>query len=202
MSRRRGLVPVALAGAIILSAALSACTGTATPEPPSPTPTATAQTADQVAKTINGAPFPTASIAQATGRIEVSGGDELPVTIDVVALQALPDSTLLEVRLASASGDVADLGSFQFAVAPFLDTRNVALVDTATEKRYLPYTYANARDTGGQTTGCLCDDVAGGTDGTGILISMMMPPLPADLATADVVFPGLPKMTAVPIDRG
>jgi hypothetical protein len=190
----------ALLGAAGISVALLLAGCTATPEPHPTTPSPTALTADDVAQRIHDTAFPTGSVAHTSGTLDAV--DDVKVTIDVVALEALPDSTLLELRLATASGEQADTSTFQFAVAPFLDTRNIGLIDPADGKTYRPFTYQNARDVNGQNTGCLCDDVPASTDGAGVLISMIMPALPDGTSSVDIAIPGMKKMTGVPVIRG
>ncbi|UUT36350.1 hypothetical protein [Microbacterium elymi] len=201
MNRRMPHPAAGLAAAgLALALALAGCTATPPPTPPSPsTPSPTALSVDQVSKKIADAAFPTGSIAHTDGTIDAI--DKTAVTIDVVALEALPDSTMLELRIATASGKEERITSFQFAVAPFHDTRNIGLVDTASGKTYRPYTYQNARDADGQNTGCLCDGLPDSADGTGILVSMIMPPLPDGTDAVDVTIPGMTTMKAVPVSR-
>lgn len=190
---------VLIAAMIALGLALVGCTSAPTPSP-SPSHSPAGLTVDQVTEKIADTEPPTGSIAHTTGTIDAI--EKVPVTIDVVALQALPDQTLLELRIATASGTEQDLNSFQLSRPPFLDTRNVGLVDAATGRTYRPYTFVQARNpTPGVPTGCLCDKLHA-TDGTGVTLSMLMPPLPGDVTAVDVTMPGLPKMTAVPVARG
>jgi len=193
----RGIPALLAAAGVAVALALTGCTAAPDPHPSTPTPTV--QTADEVAQQIRDTTVPTRSLAQTSGMLD--GVDDVTVKIDVVTLDALPDSTLLELRIATASGEQADISTFQFAVEPFLDTRNIGIVDTADGTTYRPFTYPNARDVDGQNTGCLCNDVPTSTDGTGILVSMIMPPLPAEVSTVDVVIPGMEKMTDVPVGR-
>jgi hypothetical protein len=198
MRRRAATSAVAVGAATALIAALAGCTSTSTPDP-SHTPTPTALSVDQVAKRIADATVPATSIAHTDGTIDSL--DKTPVTIDVVALDALPDSTMLELRIATASGEEARINSFQFAVTPFQDTRNIGLVDATSGKTYRPYTYPNARDVSGQNTGCLCDTLPDSSDGTGVLVSMIMPPLPDGTDSVDVTIPGIKTMKDVPVSR-
>ncbi|WP_029145242.1 hypothetical protein [Microbacterium luticocti] len=199
MPRRAAASALGTAAAIGLIVALAGCTSTSTPDP-SHSPSPTALSVDQVAKKITDASVPTTSIAHTDGTIDSI--DDTPVTIDVVALDALPDSTLLELRIATTSGAEARVNSFQFAVTPFQDTRNIGLVDAASGKTYRPYTFTNARDSSGQKTGCLCDTLPDSSDGDGVLVSMIMPPLSERTDRVDVTIPGFTTMKDVPVSRG
>ncbi|WP_417564058.1 hypothetical protein [Microbacterium sp.] len=190
---------VLIAAFLALGVGLAGCTSTPTPKP-SPSHSPAGLTVDQVTKKIADTEPPTRSLAHTTGTIDAV--EKVPVTIDVVSLRALPDETLLELRIAAASGTEQDLGSFQLSRPPFLDTRNVGLVDAASGRTYRPYTFVQSRNpTPGVPTGCLCDRLRT-TDGTGVTLSMLMPPLPDDVTAVDVTMPGLPKMSAVPVARG
>jgi hypothetical protein len=188
-----------LAGLALVGLLLAGCTASPDPEPKPTATSDTGLTAKEVAAKIAETTLPTTSLADATGTI--NGPDtSVPVRIDVEEVRALTDSTMLVWRLSTASGTQEDISSFQFAVAPFLDTRNVALVvdDGATTLR--PYTFQYRNDSQ-QPMSCLCAKPAHAADGTGLQLFALMPPLPKGTKTVEVAVPGFDPMKDVPVSH-
>ncbi|MBS1672398.1 MAG: hypothetical protein JSS74_00335 [Actinobacteria bacterium] len=188
-----------MAGALLVASTLLAgCTGTPSPTKPKPSPSSTALTARDVAKKIAGTEFSTASLAHVDGTI-AAAGTQVKVRLDVEEVRALADSTMLTWRLSSASGQQEDVTSFQFAVAPDLDTRNVAVLFDGGDRTLRPYTY-RYRNVQDQGSVCLCATIAK-TDGTGVQLSALLPALPDGTKTVDVSMPGFDVMKGVPVSR-
>ncbi|MGN8025998.1 hypothetical protein [Microbacterium sp. 22242] len=192
---RGALIPVAAAAA--LSIALAGCTSSPAPKPsPTASGSSTLSAADVAAKIAAAKPS-TASIAHVTGTLATSG---VGVRIDVEQVRALADSTMIVWRLSTASGTKQDVSTFQFAVAPDTDGRNIALSVGGGATTVRPYTFRYQNRTG-QGSSCLCGDIGPDTDGTGQQLYALMPPLPAGTKTVDVSMPGFDVMKDVPVSR-
>ncbi|MDT0157086.1 hypothetical protein Q9R19_05535 [Microbacterium sp. ARD32] len=195
MRRSASLMAAAL---LVGGVLLAGCTGTPAPATPKPSPSSTALTAKDVAQKIDGTELSTASLAHVDGTV-TSAGKQIKVRIDVEEVRALRDSTMLTWRLSSTSGRQEDVASFQFAVAPDLDTRNIALVVDGGDRALRPYTY-RYQNVPGRGSVCLCATITG-TDGTGLQLTALMPPLPDEAKRVDVSMPGFELMKAVPVTR-
>ncbi|GAA4483013.1 hypothetical protein GCM10023171_13930 [Microbacterium panaciterrae] len=193
----RGSRILAAAALVVGGALLAGCTGTPAPVH-STAATRTLRAAD-VAKKIADTELSTASIAQADGALSVNGAP-VKVRIDVESVRSLADSTLLTWRLSTVSGAQEKVSTFQFAVAPHLDTRNVALVVDGGATTLRPYTFRYQNDPS-QPTSCLCATIPSASDGTGLQLNALMPALPAGTKTVDVSFPGFDVMKGVPVTR-
>jgi len=184
------------AAVVVAAALLTGCTGSSAPKP-SPTSTDARMSAKEVSDRIAAEKPSTDSIAHVTGTLAGSG---VPVRIDVEEIRALKDSTLLRWRLSTTSGSKQQVTTFQFAVEPNYDTRNVALVADGGRTTLRPYTY-RYQNVSGQGSSCLCGSPGPDADGTGQQLYALMPALPAGTRSVDLSFPGFSPMKDVPVSR-
>jgi hypothetical protein len=186
-------------GLVVIGMLLAGCTSTPSPVPKPTTTQGAGLTAKQVAKKIKDTVLPANSLASTTGTISAPG-ISTQVRIDVEEVRALADSTMLVWRLSTASGEQEDVTSFQFAVKPFLDTRNVALMLDGGAKTLRPFTFQYENDSEAAMS-CLCGKPAHASDGTGLQLFALMPPLPKGTRAVDVSMPGFDVMKDVPVSR-
>ena len=191
---------IVFAAAVIAAGVmLAGCTGTPSPRPSSSDSAQAKASARDVVKKIAETKPSTASIAHADGVVRAPGA-EAEVRIDVEEIRALPDSTVLSWRLSTASGSKQNVSTFQFSVAPHLDTRNIALVASGGDVTLRPYTFRDQNDPQ-QPAACLCGTPGADTDGTGQQLFALLPALPDGTRTVDVSMPGFDIMKAVPVTR-
>ena len=80
------------------------------------------------------------------------------------------------------------------------DTRNVALVLDDGAKTLRPFTFQYENDSEAAMS-CLCGKPAHASDGTGLQLFALMPPLPKGTRAVDVSMPGFDVMKDVPVSR-
>lgn len=201
-----------LIAALLLAVAATACTGSDEGAPPangSPSvgtggdpdqsrspEESTAQQPVQNLLEGEEAPPPVASI---TGELVIDFADPSPVEVDILAVRATAQTTLLRWQLRSGTNDRVRTYTQSLSLRPStFDTRALSLVDARGNQRVQPFTVA---EQSGGDGGCLCSTMPPSVGAKGIPMYALFPPLSPDATTVDVVIPGLPIAEKVPVTR-
>jgi hypothetical protein len=126
--------------------------------------------------------------------------DQSPVTVDILAVRASPETTLLRWRLRSGGAERVRTFTMSLSASPSIaNTSGVRLVDASGNQRLRPFTITP--QTGGSDRGCVCSPTPANVGSTGLQLYALYPPLSPDATTVDVVIPGLPIAENVPVTR-
>lgn len=137
-------------------------------------------------------------VASASGGLAVVGG-AAPVVVEVLDVRAGPESTRLRWRLRSASSERVRVYTSALSLPTRFDTRLVALVDAAGQQQLQPFTFVPQRSD--RDLGCSCSTLPDSVGPTGELMYALYPPLDSSTSEVDVVVPGVPPITGVPVTR-
>lgn len=139
-----------------------------------------------------------ASVTTLRGSLARPGGP-VAVEVDILAVQASAETTLLRWRLRSGTGQPQQVLTSSLSRPGLVDTRAVALADVAGNQRLQPFTYIPPLKT--EDLRCTCSDVPKSVSAAGVQMYALFPPLAANATTVDVVIPGLPTAEKVPVTR-
>lgn len=139
-----------------------------------------------------------APVATVRGPLAVPSGSA-SVEVDVLAVRASAETTLLRWRLRSATGQTQQVFTSSLARPNVFDTRAVALVDAAGNQRLEPFTYIPQLKT--DDLRCACSPIPKSVSAAGVQMYALFPPLAANATTVDVVIPGLPTAEKVAVTR-
>lgn len=126
--------------------------------------------------------------------------DPSPVEVEILAVRATAETTLLRWQLRSGTDDRVDTYTQSLSLRPStFDTRALSLVDARGNQRVQPFTIA--AQSRGADGSCLCSSLPPSVGAKGIPMYALFPPLSPDATTVDVVIPGLPTAEKVPVTR-
>lgn len=202
MNRRR-----VIAGALLLGVSLVGCSGDDEPDPSagpsagaSASPSPGESTAERLTEEIlAGDPAPSPATSVAGGLVAVNNSGTIPVEVDILSVEASAGSTLLRWRLRSGTGQPVQTYTPSLARSLLFDTRRVALVDSANNQRWQPFTFVPQG--GSDDNGCVCSRMPDEVTDNGALMYALFPPLDPSATTVDVAIPGLPDAERVPVTR-
>lgn len=196
----RALVPL-LAAVGVLTACTDEPTGSGSGRSPEASASASAgpeEAARALTDEVLGGEEAPDPVASASGSLAVVGA-AAPVTVEVLDVRAGPESTRLRWRLRSTGSERVRVYTSALSLPNRFDTRQVALVDAVGEQRLQPYTFVPQRDD--RALGCSCSTLPDSVGPTGELMYALFPPLGASTTEVDVVVPGVPPITGVPVTR-
>jgi len=221
VNRATTIVVSAVAGLLVV-ASLSACS----PDDPEPTPTTSSTSGAPTASSSEGAD-PSASegagsitreqlqtevfagdigsstvLGSATGKVPDNHAD-LKARVDVTEVTAFENSTLVRFTLTSLVDGTSSIPIQAFNERTPLtdDIRDVAIVDTVGQKRFVPYVGVSQQDSDKSLCACSAAPLTMTSGTTGQLLSATFPPVDAQATTLTVSVPGFPDITDVPITR-
>lgn len=137
-------------------------------------------------------------VATVRGAIALPQGSA-PVEVDILAVQANAQTTLLRWRLRSGTGQPLRVRTSSLAAPNLFDTRAVALADATGNQRLLPFTYRSLQRL--NVTGCTCSEVPESVSADGVQLYALFPPLAPEATTVDVLIPGLPPAEKIQVTR-
>ena len=123
----------------------------------------------------------------------------VPVEVDVLAVQAGAESTLLRWRLRSGTGQPVRVYTSSLSRPNLFDTRGLAMLDASGNQRLQPFTYV--QQAGTADNACVCSKLPVTVGQVGALMYALFPPLAPGATTVEVLIPGLPPATDVKVTR-
>ncbi len=127
---------------------------------------------------------------------------DIPGRIDVTEVLATENSTLVRFTLVNTqdTDPLLDLSAFNQSRPLARDIRDVAIVDTTGEQRYLPWIGTTGVE-GDDRSLCTCATAPVQFSGIGQLLSATFPAIDPSAATVTVEVPGFPPVEDVPVTR-
>jgi hypothetical protein len=200
-----GRLLAAVIGVLLAGGLLVACTGDDEPEPGPPAASgpaagggtsALAQAAQEVTRQYLTAPEP-AVVASVKGTVR-AGRQDVPGTLDLLAVQAGPGSTAVRWRLSTDEPVRGVSTNYYNNIRNRLpDTDAVALVAKQANLRMLPGIWSGS---GPSTNDCTCAYVPDELGPAGVELSSLYPALPDTVTEVELRVPGFPALAA-PVTR-
>jgi hypothetical protein len=198
MSPRRlslitGVTVIVLAGGVLV-----ACSGDDKPPGPAPSATSSASASPAVdyQRYLSDPPVP--AIGGANGSLPGATGGSVPVRLDVVAVEAGADSTLLRWRLSSTQEGAALASSSLSREIRSPDTSALTLIAKQADLSLQPAAWRSRNLA--VASQCSCSTIPQTLGARPTDLSALFPPLPDDVTTVDVSAPGFAAIS-VPVTR-
>ncbi|MFH5822147.1 hypothetical protein [Georgenia sp. AZ-5] len=199
----------ALRGVVAAAAAVLVLAGCSQsdPEPAgettgSPAAEETGKAAEEVTAEVFGSEADAEPLAEGDG-VVTDGPRQTPVRVEVQAVEATPESTVVTFTLYGTTEEEQSLplDAFNSTRMLMMDIRDVSIVDEGDETRYAPYLGYESGGTVAEAQFCMCSHAPKTVSAEGVLLYATYPPLAEGSETVTLEIPGFEPIEGLPVTR-
>lgn len=166
-------------------------------------PSADPRSAEEIEAAVFAVAEEPAVVAEQSGSVPDASQRDVPAVVQVHSVHAGAESARLEFGLATQAPEEISvyLAAFNFFRPLTMDIRDVAIEESSTSVRYLPFLGVADGESADDGSFCVCSDVPKTFDGDGVVLYATFAALDPATSTVTVDVPVFEPMTDVPVTR-